>query len=120
MKVMNKSLGDVEFSQDGSMVNEIKIAEIIEMKCEEAQENNFYCLLQEGESRYHIYSFIKTNNYLNDVHIFRAEVVEVDTDPDDLDDDEVAQLTQSLDIDQYQIVKTSMQVYIAGVPKVLC
>ena len=59
MKVMNESLGDVEFSQDGSMVNEIKIAEIIEMKCEEAEENNFYCLFQEGESRYDIYNFMK-------------------------------------------------------------
>ena len=44
--------GSAEFSQDGlNLMNEIKIAEIVEMRCELAEENNFYCLLQEGEFR---------------------------------------------------------------------
>ena len=43
--------GNPEFSHDGSVVNEIKIAEIVEMRSEVAEENNFCCLLQEGEFR---------------------------------------------------------------------
>ena len=51
------------------MINEIKIAEIVQMTCEEAEENNFVLLCQEGE--------------------VRADVVEVECQLDD----EVAQLT---------------------------
>ena len=47
----NLVLGNPEFSHDGSVVNEIKIAEIVEMRSEVAEENNFCCLLQEGEFR---------------------------------------------------------------------
>ena len=44
--------GGVEYSQDGSLVNEIKIAEIVQMTCEEAEEENFVCMFKEGEFRY--------------------------------------------------------------------
>ena len=47
----NLVLGNPEFSHDGSVVNEIKIAEIVEMRSEVAEENNFCCLLQEEEFR---------------------------------------------------------------------
>ena len=59
----------MEYLQDGSLINEIKIAEIVQMTCEEAEENNFVLLCQEGE--------------------VRADVVEVECQLDD----EVAQLT---------------------------
>ena len=64
-----------EFAQDGRLLNEIKIAEIVEMRCEEAEENNFCCFLSEGE--------------------FKAIVVEADDDEasEDLEDNEVACLT---------------------------
>lgn len=65
-----------EFAQDGRLLNEIKIAEIVEMRCEEAEENNFYCFQSEGE--------------------FKAIVVEAEDDEafEDLDDNEVACLTK--------------------------
>ena len=69
--------GNPEFSLDGTLVNEIKIAEVIEMMCEEAEENDFHSLYQE----------------------FRAAVVEVENDPSDIDD-EVAQLTRMMDLDK--------------------
>ena len=56
------------------MINEIKIAEIVQMTCEEAEENNFVLLCQEGE--------------------VRADVVEVECELDE----EVAQLTQLMDL----------------------
>ena len=61
-------------------MNEIKIAEVIEMMCEEAEENDFHSLYQE----------------------FRAAVVEVENDPSDIDD-EVAQLTRMMDLDEIDI-----------------
>ena len=68
--------GNPEFSHDGSLINEIKIAEVIEMMCEVAEENDFHSLNQE----------------------FRAAVIEVENDPTDIDD-EVAQLTRLMDLE---------------------
>ena len=69
--------GNPEFSLDGSVINEIKIAEVIEMMCEEAEENDFHSLYQE----------------------FRAAVVDVENDPSDIDD-EVEQLTRLMDLEK--------------------
>ena len=43
--------GGGEYSHDGSLINEIKIAEIVQMTCEEAEEDSFVCLFKEGEFR---------------------------------------------------------------------
>ena len=40
-----------EYCQDGSLINEIKIAEIVQMTCEEAEDGSFVCLYKEGEFR---------------------------------------------------------------------
>ena len=40
-----------EYCQDGSLMNEIKIAEIVQMTCEEADEGSLLCLYKEGEFR---------------------------------------------------------------------
>lgn len=69
--------GNPEFSLDGSVINEIKIAEVIEMMCEVAEENDFHSLYQE----------------------FRAAVVDVENDPSDIDD-EVEQLTRLMDLEK--------------------
>ena len=40
-----------EYCQDGTLMNEIKIAEIVQMTCEEADEGSLVCLYKEGEFR---------------------------------------------------------------------
>lgn len=51
--------GNFDFSQESGLMNEIKIAEIVEMTCEEAEERHSYALYKEGEGE------------------FRAEIIDV-------------------------------------------
>ena len=51
--------GSLDFSSESGLMNEIKIAEIVEMTCEEAEERHSYALFKEGEGE------------------FRAEIIDV-------------------------------------------